>query len=168
MQIRSFLAALAALTILSACVNLNDPQAIKTAIRVEHDDFKKHTNFTGPNAAKSLLDRIFIRAWKADSTGSITYQIYVESAYSYGEWRYYYAAFDSNGNSLNTTQISRNVDNCTPGGCIHHEHLGFNVSRNYLEQNQETGIRFKITGKAGEEIVSLPPAYIQAFLSVAK
>ena len=63
--------------VLSACVapvprlNLNDPQAIAGAISVQRDDFKKVTNYKGPNAADNFGDSVFIRAWKTDATGSI-------------------------------------------------------------------------------------------------
>ena len=85
-----------------------------------------------------------------------------------GDWRFYNSAYDSNGNSLDTTKISQDVGSCSTSGCSHFEHLGLNVTREYLEKNQDSGIRFKVSGKAGEEVFSIPSAYIKAFLSVAK
>ena len=158
---------------LSACVatapmlNVSDPQAVSGAISITRDDFKKVTNYKGPNASQNFFDEVFIRAWKTDATGIITYQIYVVDYYN-GDWRFYNSAHDSNGNSLNTTQISRHVGSCNRYGCSHEEHLGLNVTREYLEKNQYSGIRFKVSGKAGEEIFFMPGGYINAFLSVAK
>jgi hypothetical protein len=163
--------------VLSACVapavapaprlNLNDSQAVAGAISVHHDDFKKVTNYEGPNASAEMGDSLFIRAWKADAIGSVNYQIYVRDYYD-DDWRFYDSAYDSNGNSLDTTQISQDVGYCRAYSCTHYEHLGLNVTREYLERNQENGIRFKVSGKAGEEVFFIPSAYIKAFLSVAK
>ena len=85
-----------------------------------------------------------------------------------GDRRFYDSAYDSNGNRLDTTIISRDVGACSAYGCSHEEHIGFNVSREYLEKAQGDGIQFKVSGKAGEMIYSLPSAYIKAFLSVVK
>ncbi|MBP6279882.1 MAG: hypothetical protein KA388_09000 [Rhodocyclaceae bacterium] len=158
--------------ILSACAamlapdtNPNDPQAVLRAIGVKRDEFEKVTNYIGPNAANKP-DSLFIRAVKTDA-GRMTYQIYVMDQYD-GEWRFYNSAFDSNGTKLNTTQISRDVIACGSSSCIQQEHLGLNVSREYLEKAQQLGIRFKVSGRAGEEIFFIPSAYIRAFLAVAK
>jgi hypothetical protein len=112
-------------------INVNDPQAVSSAVSVQRDDFRKITNYKGPNASSNTLDQVFIRAWKTDATGSIAYQIYVMDYYD-GDWRFYDSAHDSNGNSLNTTLISRDVDSCGRFGCSHREHLGLNVTREYL------------------------------------
>ncbi|MDO8723949.1 MAG: hypothetical protein Q7J31_17230 [Syntrophales bacterium] len=164
-------AVVTSLLILSSCgagrVNPNDAQAVKGGISVEHDDFKKITSYTGPNVGEKP-DRLFIRAWKSDATGSIDYQIYVMDSYFYA-WRFYDSAYDSNGNSLKTTLISRKFYHDFAKVGIYEEDLGLEVTREYLEKNQESGIRFQISGKAGKkEVFSIPPAYIKAFLSVAK
>lgn len=173
MKVGTIISVAATALTLSACVttaprlNVSDPQAVSGAISIQRDDFKKTTNYKGPNASPDILDQVFIRAWKTDATGSITYQIYVMDYYN-GDWRFYHSAYDSNGNSLNTTQISRDVGSCSRYGCSHEEHLGLNVTREYLEKNQDSGIRFKVSGKAGEEVFFIPGGYIKAFLSVAK
>mgnify|MGYP003594130486 FL=1 len=173
MRIRAILSLAATAFALSACVapaprlNVSDPQVVSSAISVQRDDFKKTTNYIGPNASPNTLDQVFLRAWKADATGSISYQIYVMDYYD-GDWRFYNSAYDSNGNSLDTTLISRDVGSCSRYGCWHEEHLGLNVSRAYLEKNQDSGIRFKVSGKAGEKVFFIPAGYIKAFLSAAK
>lgn len=156
---------------LSACAsylkpdtNPNDPQSVTRAIRVERDEFKKITRYTGPNAS-DYPNVVFIRATKPDNEG-ISYQIYVRDQYD-GGWRYYNSAYDSNGTRLDTTVIDREVLTCK-GHCVYWEHLGLNVSRDYLEKNQQRGIRFKISGKGGEEVYFVPSAYISAVLSAVK
>ncbi|KAF0155031.1 MAG: hypothetical protein FD159_2366 [Syntrophaceae bacterium] len=158
------------LLILSSCaarVNLNDQQALAKAISIEHDDFKKITSYTGPNIGEKP-DRLLIRAWKSDATGNIDYQIYVMDSYFYA-WRFYDSAYDSNGNSLKATLISRNFYYDFAKIGIYEEDLGLEITREYLEKNQENGISFQISGKAGKkEVFTIPPAYIKAFLSVVK
>ncbi|MBS3955337.1 MAG: hypothetical protein KGZ88_20510 [Methylomicrobium sp.] len=147
-------------------LDLNDQEAVTAEISVQRDDFKKVINYKGPNASDKYGDQVFLRAWKLDA-GSIAYQIYVLDYYD-GEWRYYDSAYDSNGVALDTTVISRAVSLCSAYSCSHNEHLGLNVSQGYLEKNQQSGIRFKIIGKAGEDIFFIPSGYIKAFLSATK
>ncbi|RFC37240.1 MAG: hypothetical protein DID92_2727743304 [Candidatus Nitrotoga sp. SPKER] len=148
-------------------INWNDVQSIASAISIQHDDLKKTTSFKGPNSSKGILDTVLLRAWKSDEGGGFSYQIYVIDYY-HGDWRFYDKAFDSKGNTLNITLNSRDVSSCDYSTCAHYEHLGMNVSREYLEKNQENDIVFKVSGNGGEETFTIPSAYIKAFLSVAK
>jgi hypothetical protein len=173
MLMNKLLSLLTALLMLSGCIssgpqlNTNDEQAVAKAISTQRDDFKKMTNYKGPNAATELFDQLFIRAWKHDKLDAVSYQIYVLDHY-YGDWRFYQTAFDSNGSNLNVTQISRDVSSCNRYGCAKEEHLAVNLSRDYLEKNKETGIRFKLSGKAGEEVFFIPSGYIKGFLTAIK
>ncbi|CAH1075800.1 hypothetical protein [Candidatus Nitrotoga sp. 1052] len=148
-------------------INWNDVQSIASAISVQRDDLKKTTSFKGPNSSKGILDTVLLRAWKSDEGGGFSYQIYVIDYY-HGDWHFYDTASDSKGNNLNITLSSRDVSSCDYFTCAHHEHLGLNVSREYLEKNHENGIVFKVSGKGGEETFIIPSTYIKAFLSVAK
>jgi hypothetical protein len=135
-------------------------------IQAKYDEFKKLTNYTGPNVA-SGSDAVFLRAAKLDS-GLITIQIYVSDYYE-GEWRFYNSAWDSDGNRLNVTLISRKVGSCGRyGGCSHYEDVGINITREYLEARRASGIRFKLSGRGGDEIFALPGPYISAFLDAVK
>jgi hypothetical protein len=139
---------------------------LRSTIQVKYDEFKKLTKYEGSNVA-SGSDVVFLRAWKPDKS-SIIFQIYVMDYYD-GEWRFYHSAWDSDGTSLDTTQISRDVGSCSRySGCSHYEHMGINVTRDYLEKHRRSGIRFKLSGKAGEEIFSIPAAHIDAFLEIVK
>ncbi len=148
-------------------INWNDVQSIASAIDVQHDDIKKMTNFKGPNSSSGVLDTVLLRAWKSDEGGIFSYQIYVIDYY-HGDWRYYDTATDSKGNNLAIKLNSRDVSACDYSTCAHQEHLGINVSREYLEKNQENGIIFKVRGKASEETFSIPATYIKAFLSITQ
>ncbi|MEX5452132.1 hypothetical protein [Stutzerimonas stutzeri] len=139
---------------------------LRPTIKVNYDEFKKLTEYEGSNVATGG-DVVFLRAWKPDKSPMVM-QIYVMDYYS-DEWRFYHSAWDSDGVKLDTTQISRDVGSCSRySGCSHYEHLGLNVTRDYLEKHRQTGVRFKLSGKAGEEVFSIPAAHIDAFLEVAK
>jgi hypothetical protein len=148
-------------------VNWNDVQSIASAISIQRDDINKITNFKGPNISSGILDTVLLRAWKSDEDGGFSYQIYVIDYY-HGDWRIYDTASDSKGNNLVIKLNSRDVSSCDYLTCAHQEHLGINVSREYLEKNQESGIVLKISGKGGKETFIIPSTYIKAFLSVVK
>lgn len=141
---------------------LTDPQAAASETRISHDEFKKITTFLGANASE--YNTLRLRAWKQDSDNSVNYQIYLTSFYNV-QWRFYNEAYDSKGSKLDFVSIDRKVSSCSgSGGCYYEETVGLNVTRKYLEENQDTGIRYKISGKAGEAVGFLPAAYIKGFL----
>jgi len=156
---------------LSACagpasrININDPQAIASNVSVKLDDFKKIVNYTGPNVAEMNASRLLLRAWKTEKSQSTSYQIYVSHAF-FNDWRFYDSAYDSNGERLDTSKIDRNVSMCDRYGCMYTETVGLNITREYLEKNKVTGIKFKVSGSKGEAIFFLSGAYVQGFLSI--
>lgn len=163
---------LAIITIaVSACsivprVNLNDQVSVSQNISVSRDDFEKITSYDGPNAATTDAgyDFVRLRAIKMDGYKGYLYQIYVNDYYR-GEWRFYDSATDSNGNSLETILFDRKTRVCSSDTCSHTEQLGIMVSKEYLESNQNSGVKFRISGKRGSEVFYIPPGYIKGFLS---
>ena len=143
-------------------VNWNIPSETEIRVRIENDDFKKHTIYRGPDIA-GWRDSLFIRAWRNYGSNHVTYQIYIQDHYS-GDWRFYNRAFDSNGNNLDLIEISRDVGSCGQYGCSFDEHVGVKIDRKYLDDSVKTGIRIKLYGKAGQEIFFIPGGYIQGFL----
>lgn len=149
-------------------IDPNDFEAVKNAIKIKRDDFAKKISYEGPSSTKDDRDSVFIRSWKYDKDNITKYQIYIADYYL-GEWRFYNSAFDSNGNKLDVVVIARDVGSCSRySGCSHIEHIGINISKEYLEKNKDSGIHFKLNGKAGDEIFLLPSAYVQATLEVMK
>jgi hypothetical protein len=146
-------------------VNWQDSKSITNAIKVEYDEFKKTTKYTGPYHPNRLLaSNIFIRAWKTDDDPSkVRCQIYVD-AYYRGDWRFYDHAYDSDGNRLDVTLIDRSVISCSGGTCSHSEDIGVNVDIGYLKKHASSGIRFKVVGRGGEEVFVVPSPYINAFI----
>ena len=154
-------------------VKVEPPQVdLRSTIKVSYDEFEKLTEYEGANVSTGS-DVVLLRAWKPDKSPMII-QIYVMDYYHYeywdhDEWRFYHSAWDSDGVKLDTTQIAQKIGSCNRySGCSHYEYLGLNVTRDYLEKHRRTGIRFKLSGKAGEEVFSIPAAHIEAFLEVAK
>ncbi len=139
-------------------------QEIAMKIKTKYDAFRKTTTYQGPAVEDGECDAITIRAWKIDGVNEVVYQIYVKDRY-FGKWHFYSDAYDEYGESLDFTQISREVESCSRGGCIYSEHVGMNVSRNYLERKADRGVRFKISGRGGEEVCALSSPYIKAVLA---
>lgn len=167
-------AVVASALLLSGCAPLpkhdwTRPEYAAALVTVKNDEFKKSLEFTGPNCAPpSSADSVFLRAWKSKD-GTLSYQVYVRHVYQ-GEWKFFDSAWDSNGARLDVIPISRNVSNCYGGACTLNEHIGINISQIYLDRAAMTpeGMTFKVEGKAGQKIFSLPPAYIEGFLTVAR
>lgn len=168
---------IAMILIQSGCahrINWSDPADIAKGVQVQQDDFRKVTSFIGPNCAPDPMeDTLKLRAFKGRD-GTTEYQVYVADEYtsdigrSGSGWRFYNNALDSDGTRLEMITISRSVDTCGRYRCFHTEIIGVQVSREYLEERTARGLRFKIGGTGGEEVFWVPPAYVQAFLSVAK
>jgi hypothetical protein len=172
MKIHRLAATALLLSLLSGCLPplqipqprpiLTDDAQVAAMTRTTHDEYKKITNFTGANA--SQYNNLFLRGWRNDRTKNTEFQVYATSFYS-GQWRFYREAYDSDGNRLDFVSIDRKVASCSGGsGCYYEETIGLNVSRKYLEDHKATGIRFKVSGKAGEFTEFLPAAYVKGFL----
>lgn len=159
--------------VLAACssipkIDANDSQAVYDAITIERDDFKKLITYEGPNAVSDhYLDKLYIRAWDLDELEYTEYQIYVVSHYG-KRWRRYDSAYDTDGKRLEAKSLTRKVDSCSRMGCSYYEHVAIDVTKEYLEQNKDSGIHFKISGQGGEAVYLLPAGYIQAFLEKTK
>lgn len=148
--------------------NWNDPESVKLRMNIEYDEFEKVTTFRGPLVGGIYGEHgshVYIRAWKKND--SFTYQLYTVDNFP-GDWKFLETAFDSNGIELPTTPISRKVDQCGKNGCWFYEIVGVDVTREYLEKNMGDGIRYKLRGKAGEAVYSIPPEIIKGFLLVVK
>lgn len=138
-------------------------QYVIDSTSVQRDEFKKQINYRGPNIGFAP-DQVFIRAWKHEKDNTISYQIFVSDNYD-TNWRFYNSAYDSDGNQLDMTLISKNVIGCTRySGCSYNETFGINISREYLVKHRDSGIRFQASGNSVNEIFSVPAEYIKGFL----
>lgn len=170
---KAMVVAIAALFGLGGCVaqqpkvNFDDAAAVTQAVDVKRDDFKKSTTYRGPYIQGKQSDTVYLRATKFDINNSVLYQIYAVDFY-YGDWRFLDNTYDVDGNALKTLVIDRKVHSCAGGSCLKGEHVGVEVTRDYLEKNIAQGIRIKISGKGGEEIFSIPGPYVKGFLEAMK
>lgn len=144
-----------------------DPAAIAAATKINHDDFQKITTYRGVNADSYVP--LFLRAYRQDVDQTTKYQIYSQIFYS-GDWQFYSTAFDANGKKMDLTKIASKVESCSGGTCYHSEDFALNVTRAYLEENRETGIKFKVSGKieGGDRVKFIPPGIIKGFLEATK
>lgn len=120
-----------------------------TSITVKYDNYKKETTYKG----KVVEDKdsiAFLRAWKNDKDTNVTYQIYISVMYA-GDWRFYNSAYDIDGNNLDLTKVTQKVENCTRYGCTHDEHVGLNITKEYLTAHKLTGINVKLGSKSSKE-----------------
>lgn len=78
-------------------------------------------------------------------------------------WLFLNEAYDIDGNKLPVNVLNRDV-HCSSATCLHMETIQIVVSRDYLEQHQQTGIKFQVSGKNGSEEYQIPSTYIKTFL----
>lgn len=143
-----------------------NPAVVSSNISIKRDDFKKLTEFLGPNLARyPLVEGLYIRAWRPDTSNSITYQIYINNYYFDKHWHFYDSAWDSAGTKLKAISVDRSVERCFDDGCARNEHIGIVVDRNYLDARVETGEKIQISGKAGSSVFNIPSGYIRGFLN---
>lgn len=148
---------------LSPPVNWNDTQSIAAQISISRDESKRLTTYQGPSNDVNDIGGYLIRAWKYDDDESPIYQIYIKDYYS-DDSGFYGSVYDSDGNKLHTVKISREDDSCITGSCWFYTPLGINVDRDYLEKYKDAGISVELFDKTGENIFSIPSAYIKAIL----
>jgi len=150
-------------------IDINNVHDVKRSVTIKRDDFKKTTTYISPEIGHDGTST-FLRSWKNDKEADARYQIYVTTVYD-DEWRFYDTAYDSNGNRLDVVVIDRDVlkGGCSQYGCAHTEDVAFNVKKEYLEKNIQSGITFKLNGRTvkAEIIQSIPGSFIEGFLSAA-
>ena len=136
-------------------------------VKMKHDDSLKLTTWEGANCASERMDALFLRAVKSDDEKAppTSYVIYVSDGYAGESLHSYFRADDSDGNSLPLHQVDRFVINCTEHFCTYTEDFTLAVSKAYLIQHQNSGIRLQLTGQRGNEVFEMPGNYIQTFLA---
>ncbi len=144
-------------------IDWNDAQSIAAQISTSRDDSKSLTTFQGPSNNEKDTGVYLIRAWKYDNDDTAIYQIYIRDHYS-DDSGFYGSVYDSDGNKLNTVQISREDGSCISSSCWFYTPLGINVDRDYLEKYKDSGFSVKLKDKTGENLFTVPSTYIKAFL----
>ena len=148
-------------------INWDNPSETKNRVVIEKDDFKKTIQYVAPTmrivVSPVEVQNITLRSKTSLKTGKTLFQIYTLHNYD-DNWRFYDKAYSSEGEKLEVTLISRDVD-CYKSMCSHIEVIGVDLTRDYLEKHSETGIKYKISGKVDGGIFFVPAGYIKGFLS---
>ena len=161
---------LAVIASISGCATMNqqrwvEPSQSRDQTVESFDHFTKLVSHRGPDIAMLPSNSLYLRSWKSADGGS-TYQIYVRHSY-HGKWRFYEAAYDIQGRSLEFTKIDRQVGYCGGySGCNLIETFGIGVDLAYLKSasTSPTGITFKSIGQSGEIVLNIPASYVAGFL----
>ena len=148
-----------------AILTVSDADVVKARTVFSRDQYLKANFRTGPDLSPVPYKSLFLHAMQADAKPWF-YHISVRDQYS-GQWRFYDSANDIDGNKLSFVSVDRKTDNCKYG-CDFYETMSIAVSREYLESRRYRGLNFKISGKAGERIVDVPPGYVSGFLDSVK
>ena len=150
---------------LTSCATYDPSIKTQVADRITktYDEFKKITEYKGPDLAEGSNDYVFLRAFAGDTPPLTVYQIYISDSYG-GSWKFYTYAYDSNGKKMTFKSLGRKPVGCSAMGCILREDFTLTVSRSYLQAHTQSGIRFKAGGKADSQVFSIPGSYIAAFL----
>ncbi len=144
-------------------INWNNPIETKNRVQVEKDDFKKSIEYIGPQFA-SIDSAINIRTLKLLKNNEVYFQIYIATEYRADTWRNYHTAYSQDGEVLKFNKISKNVK-CDKYGCYFYEDTGILITKEYLEKYIDKDFNFKLSGKSGDGIYSIPAGYIKGFLS---
>lgn len=178
MKLRTASMALPACVLIAGClsnpVKVDDATQVKSAIKIQRDEFRKTVYIAGPRFATrdgltghGVVEEIALEATVMEKgAGSIAYSVYVMDYFN-GGWRNYQKAHDINGKEFRAFRTNRDVS-CRSGSCGYYEYLAIPVTRAYLQQHATSGIRMKISGAGGEEQFSIPAGYIAGFLSASE
>jgi hypothetical protein len=152
---------------------LKDVDAIAAATIVKYDDFKKEAIFIGPNVYKDpvpasvLSDAQRLHVSRNELKGTAYYYIQIAHRDAGKEGKYF-EAYDSNGTNLKLQPQRRQPLMCDNPRmiewCVNFETFTLEIDKKYLEDNKETGIKYKVIGKGGEFIDTMPPEFIKGFL----
>jgi len=127
-------------------------------VTYEYDEFSKTGTYITP-MFDSNDSIIFLRAVKSEKLQIVTYQV-VALIYS-RNWGFYEYAIDKEDNSFDLRLMGKKVIS----GNLFKEIVGIELTRKYLEDHANTGMTFKIYGKKGDKIISVPTIYIGGLLN---
>ena len=156
-------------------------EEIKAKVTSSYDAYQKRTTITGPTVSMGQSGegfmsahwaKWFIRGWK--TSGSDSYQIYVQDKTVGGGFRNFRSATNINGKEHKFTRIDTDIDvSCWGGrgaGCntYYKEDFGIGLSRDDMNAGLQDSINIKVYSKSGKtRTIIVNPKYINAILDVA-
>ena len=162
-------------------------ESIKSGITTNHDPYIKSTCITAPSIPvsqalqgyeevkkMSIKDR-FVKGWSASHSHTLRlayftnfkkYSLWIH--FSDKNWKFFDSAYDIHGNKLELRGIDRDVNGGVKHGVIFpvsiSESFSIPMSKKYLKEHSESGIKIKLYGSRGTLEVNVPSFYIKAFL----
>ncbi len=133
---------------------------------IKQDAAQQLVTYEGPNCAPNPLSALVLRAVAGDGRPP-SYGISITDHYYDEVWHGYELATDSEGHSFLLHVVERRETYCDEYGCAKDEQVSLGVSREYLQQHEEDGVRLHIEGRRGAAVYVLPGGYIGAFLRQA-
>lgn len=164
--------AIAAVTLAGCATNYANktPQQVADAITVKASEFDGDVTYYGPGISSVTRRGIFednertrIVAKRSKTASAVSFFVETHVMYSF-DWRHYTSASFDDGTSVEATSLDKKVLSCTGIGCIKTEHVYFQVPYDRLAKGNGP-LRFRLNGKTGENIITLPRAYIDGVVA---
>ena len=154
-------------------------EEIVNLTKVTNTEFDSYIKITGVDIGNTIsrglnldIEKYYMRSniGKLDNKLE-SHQLYFEVKYSSNDWRFYNGANLKGGAIKNTTQISREVLDCSGnifGSCDYREIVGVNFDYSDLELAAKEGLSVRLNTKYVDffNYVYLPPNYFQGYLVV--
>ncbi len=138
----------------------------------ERPAFEQKAIFKGPDAQDGYHeDRQTIWALRAFRGPMNADQLVASLQYVGPQWIFYARALDAEGKDHPVVVIHRDVLHCGGVGlCTYDEAVGVTLPPGYLTAHAATGFRIRFSSLAGDGqvIVTVPPNYVQGFLTAVK
>nr|WP_314571077.1 hypothetical protein [uncultured Pseudomonas sp.] len=140
-------------------------------ISVEVDEFTKATSYTGPVTSKPLILPSSSFAYSSallhaqSGKNGTFYNLVVVISIAKDGYLRIQSAVDNDGRILEVHSKSYDREQNCSGSCAFEESLAVLLSRKYLEDHAETGMKIRLNGDKGNVVVELLPAEIALFLN---
>lgn len=137
-------------------------------VKVEDDQFSKLIKFVGISeeikGENALFDSytFLLRSWISRDDSAVSHQLVVGNVYTSSGWRYWNRGNDQSANTLEYTNINKDVVSCRGrGGCVYSEEFGLKLDDAALRNAASRGMNIKIYSKSGDDrIIWITPEQI--------
>ena len=178
----------AACALLSGCTNKVDLAMQQAAVRtpvvtttpperfieVSVDEFTKETIYSGPETftfggsteeVNSGADASLYASAKKGADTSYALRFYtLRTAPASKGYQIIESAIDTDSQSLPVILVQRSVE-CSRGQCDFTENGLISISRKYLQNHAQSGLRVRLNGQRGSQIVNIPASDVTEFLA---
>lgn len=158
----AFVTALAAVTLVTGCVNVRNPNSVARNVHVTQDDYSQTAIHRGPQFTYKGM-RMHLRLTQTHHQG-VAEQLVIE--FDRPMWGYFDRAYDRNGHPFAVTTVDRMLP-CPNDSCQHRvESVTVTFPPGYLDAHvvATRGLDLKVYGWLGEVKVKVPAGYIEGFV----